>query len=87
MVKMVIDGKMDGGEFLLTLQLCGRTSNPPVGCDDTLNSASEVSCILPANEDGKLGTEEAIEPLRDLVRSSYKTIRVNGFAVSPIVGC
>lgn len=58
----------------------GRWSNPPVGSDDTLISAPGVSVVLPANADEKLSVEEAIEPLRELVRSSSKAIRVTGLS-------
>ena len=56
----------------------GRWSNPPTGADDTLIRAPGVSIVMPSGTDDKMSIEDAVEPMRKLVRSSDKTIRVIG---------
>ena len=58
----------------------GRWSNPPSGSDDTLILAPGVSITLPTGTGDKLTIEEAIEPMRELVGSTNKTIRVIGLS-------
>lgn len=58
----------------------GRWSNPPSGSDDTLILAPGVSITLPTGTGDQLMIEEAIEPMRELVRSTNKTIRVIGLS-------
>ena len=58
----------------------GRWSNPPSGSDDTLILAPGVSITLPTGTREKLTIKEAIEPMRELVGSTNKTIRVIGLS-------
>lgn len=68
------------GQALSGWQPYGRWSNPPTGADDTLILAQGVSIIMPAETGTKLCIEDAIVPMRDLVRSTSKTIRVTGLS-------
>jgi hypothetical protein len=68
------------GQPLSGWQPYGRWSNPPTGSDDTLILKSGVSIIMPSGTGKKLSIEDAIVPLRDLVRSTKKTIRVTGLS-------
>ena len=58
----------------------GRWSHPPAKDDDTLILAPGVSIIMPSGAEGKLSIEDAIEPMRELVRSTSKAIRVTGLS-------
>ena len=58
----------------------GTWSNPPSGSDDTLILAPGVSVTLPTGTGDKLKIEEAIEPMRELVGSTNRTIRVIGLS-------
>ena len=68
------------GQALSGWQPFGRWSNPPTEADDTLILASCVSIIMPTRTGAKLSIEDAIVPMRDLVRSTSKTIRVTGLS-------
>lgn len=58
----------------------GRWSNPPNGVDDELILAPGVSIIMPSGTGGKLSIEDAIMPMRELVLSTTKAIRVTGLS-------
>lgn len=58
----------------------GRWSNPPARDNDTLILASGVSITMPSGSGGKLSIEDAITPMRELVRSTSKAIRVTGLS-------
>lgn len=58
----------------------GAWSNPPSGSDDTLISASGVSIFMPTASGARLSIGEAIEPMRDLIRSTTKAIRFTGLS-------
>lgn len=58
----------------------GAWSNPPQGADDTLISAPGVTVTLPSGKGQKLSIEDAIEPMRDLIRSTVKAIRITGLS-------
>jgi len=68
------------GQALSGWQPYGRWSNPPTGADDTLILAPGVSIIMPSGTGTKLSIEDAIVSMRDLVRSTSKTIRVTGLS-------
>lgn len=68
------------GQTLSGWQPYGRWSNPPIADDDTMILAPGVSIIMPSKTEGKLSIEDAIEPMRELVRSTSKTIRVTGLS-------
>ena len=55
-------------------------SNPPHGADDTLILAPGISIVFSAGDGRKLCIEEAIGPMRDLVRTAGKAIRVVGLS-------
>ncbi|MGJ8525088.1 hypothetical protein LMG33818_000796 [Halomonadaceae bacterium LMG 33818] len=57
----------------------GSWSNPPHGVDDTLILAPGVVVMLPSN-DQKLSIEDALEPMRNLIRTSSKAIRIMGLS-------
>ncbi|WP_092797270.1 MULTISPECIES: hypothetical protein [unclassified Janthinobacterium] len=61
-------------------QAYGAWSNPPRGVDDTLISASGVSVTLPSQRHEKLSLENAIEPMRDLIRTTAKAVRITGLS-------
>lgn len=58
----------------------GAWSNPPKGADDTLISAPGVSVNLPSERGQKLTIEDAIDPMRELIRSTSKAVRVTGLS-------
>lgn len=58
----------------------GAWSNPPQGADDTLISAPGVTVTLPSGKGQKLSIEDAIEPMRDLIRSTAKAVRITGLS-------
>jgi hypothetical protein len=68
------------GKALSGWQPFGRWSNPPSEADDNLILALGVSIIMPSETGVKLSIADAIEPMRDLVRSTSKTIRVTGLS-------
>lgn len=61
-------------------QAYGAWSNPPQGTDDTLISASGVSVTLPSQKHQKLSIENAIEPMRELIRTTAKAVRITGLS-------
>jgi len=56
----------------------GAWSNPPYGVDDTLIADEGVVITLPNRE--KLGIKDAIEPLRELVQTTSKAVRITGLS-------
>lgn len=58
----------------------GRWSNPPKDADDRLILKKGVTIILPSDRHNRLTIKDAITPLRELVRSSRKTIRIVGLS-------
>ena len=58
----------------------GRWSNPPKDADDSLILEKGVTITLPADRHERLDIKDAIAPLRKLVRSSGKAIRVVGLS-------
>lgn len=68
------------GKALSGWQPYGRWSNPPTGAEDNLILAPGVSIIMPSGMGGKSSIKGAIEPMRELVRSTSKAIRVTGLS-------
>ena len=58
----------------------GAWSNPPKDVDDTLISEPGVTIMLPSEKGQKLSIEDAIEPMRDLIRSTVKAVRITGLS-------
>jgi len=58
----------------------GAWSNPPKGADDTLISAAGVTVTLPSEKGRKLSIEDAIDPMRELIRSTSKAVRITGLS-------
>lgn len=58
----------------------GAWSNPPHDVVDGLISAPGVTVTLPSEKGQKLSIEDAIGPMRDLIRSTTKAIRVTGLS-------
>lgn len=58
----------------------GAWSNPPQGFLDTLISAPGVKISLPSGRGQNLSIEDAIGPMRDLIRTTNKTVRVTGLS-------
>ncbi|QAV45609.1 hypothetical protein [Pantoea agglomerans] len=58
----------------------GTWSNPPQGVTDTLISAPGVTITLPSGKGQKLKIEEAINPMRALIRSTNKVVRITGLS-------
>lgn len=58
----------------------GAWSNPPQGVTDTLISAPGVTIILPSEKGQKLKIDEAISPMRALIRSTNKAVRITGLS-------
>lgn len=58
----------------------GAWSNPPEGALDSLISAPGVTVTLPSGKGRKLNIEDAIAPMRDLIRSTSKAVRIIGLS-------
>ncbi|EGE1469473.1 hypothetical protein DMY11_16875 [Escherichia coli] len=58
----------------------GAWSNPPNGVVDTLILAPGVTVTLPSGQGQKLSIEDAINPMRELIRSTKKAIRITGLS-------
>lgn len=58
----------------------GAWSNPPLGADDTLISAPGVTVTLPSGKGQNLSIQDALEPMRDLIRSTTKAVRITGLS-------
>ena len=68
------------GKSLSGWQPYGRWSNPPADDDDALILEAGVSVSLPGNRIQKRSIEDAIAPMRKLVESSNKAVRVVGLS-------
>lgn len=58
----------------------GAWSNPPAGATDTLISAPGVTVTLPSEKGLTLSISDAIDPMRDLIRSTKKAVRITGLS-------
>jgi hypothetical protein len=58
----------------------GSWSNPPKGVDDSFIFSNGVTVTLPSRQDHKLNISDAIEPIRELVRSTDKAVRITGLS-------
>jgi hypothetical protein len=58
----------------------GAWSNPPKGTPDTLISAPGVTIHVPTERGQKLSIEDAIKPMRQLIHTSSKAIRITGLS-------
>lgn len=77
-VMLWVKGKL--GQGYSGWQPYGPWSNPPQGSDDTLISAPGVMVTLPSGLGQKLSIEYAIDPMRNLIRSTTKAIRITGLS-------
>jgi hypothetical protein len=77
-VLLWVKGKL--GQGYSGWQPYGAWSNPPKGSKDTLISAPGVTIHLPTERGQKLSIEDAIEPMRRLIRTSTKAIRITGLS-------
>ncbi len=77
-VMLWVKGKL--GQGYSGWQPYGAWSNPPQGAYDTLISASGVMVTLPSEKGQKFSIEDAIEPMRDLIRSTAKAVRITGLS-------
>ena len=77
-VLLWVKGKL--GQGYSGWQPYGAWSNPPKGSQDTLISAPGVTVRLPTERGQELSIEDAIEPMRRLIRTSNKAIRVTGLS-------
>ncbi|HHP5491669.1 TPA: hypothetical protein ACSCYS_002031 [Aeromonas veronii] len=58
----------------------GAWSNPPQGSEDTLISAPGVTITLPSGKGQRLAIQDAIGPMRELIRSTNKAVRITGLS-------
>lgn len=77
-VMLWVKGKL--GQGYSGWQPYGAWSNPPQGVTDTLISAPGVSITLPSGKGQKLKVDEAISPMRALIRSTNKAVRITGLS-------
>ncbi|MFW0976615.1 hypothetical protein [Leclercia pneumoniae] len=77
-VMLWVKGKL--GQGYSGWQPYGAWSNPPQGVTDTLISAPGVTITLPSGKGQKLKIDEAISPMRALIRSTYKAVRITGLS-------
>jgi hypothetical protein len=77
-VMLWVKGKL--GQGYSGWQPYGAWSNPPQGVTDTLISASGVTITLPSGKGQKLKIDEAISPMRELIRSTNKAVRITGLS-------
>ncbi|HGL4053742.1 TPA: hypothetical protein ACKE1F_002882 [Citrobacter koseri] len=77
-VMLWVKGKL--GQGYSGWQPYGAWSNPPKGVTDTLISAPGVTITLPSGNGQKLKIDEAISPMRDLIRSTNKAVRITGLS-------
>lgn len=73
-----VKGKL--GQGYSGWQPYGAWSNPPQGAYDTLISAPGVTVTLPSGMGQRLSIEDAIKPMRDLIRSTVKSVRITGLS-------
>ncbi|MEB0867185.1 hypothetical protein VC897_22120 [Citrobacter youngae] len=77
-VMLWVKGKL--GQGYSGWQPYGAWSNPPQGVTDTLISAPGVTITLPSGKGQKLKIDEAISPMRALIRSTDKAVRITGLS-------
>lgn len=77
-VLLWLKGKL--GQGYAGWQSYGAWSNPPRGAPDTLISAPGVTVHVPTERGQELTIEDAIEPMRRLIRTSKKAIRITGLS-------
>lgn len=77
-IMLWVKGKL--GQGLSGWQPYGAWSNPPQGVADTFISAPGVTITLPSRGEQKLSIEDAIQPMRNLIRSTNKTVRITGLS-------
>ncbi|BEE09501.1 hypothetical protein [Aeromonas dhakensis] len=58
----------------------GGWSNPPQGSEDTLISAPGVTITLPSGKGQQLAIQDAIGPMRELISSTNKAVRITGLS-------
>ncbi|WP_409422576.1 hypothetical protein ABHF91_06090 [Pseudaeromonas sp. ZJS20] len=58
----------------------GAWSNPPADATDTLISAPGVTVTLPSEKGLTLSISDAIDPMRELIRSTNKAVRITGLS-------
>lgn len=77
-VMLWVKGKL--GQGYSGWQPYGAWSNPPQAVTDTLISAPGVTITLPSGKGQKLKIDEAISPMRALIRSTNKAVRITGLS-------
>lgn len=77
-VMLWVKGKL--GQGYSGWQPYGVWSNTPQGVTDTLISAPGVTITLPSGKGQKLKIDEAISPMRELIRSTKKAVRITGLS-------
>lgn len=77
-VMLWVKGKL--GQGYSGWQPYGAWSNPPQGVTDTLISAPGVIVSLPPGPEQKLNIHDAIDPIRKLIRSTQKAVRITGLS-------
>ena len=77
-VMLWVKGKL--GQGYSGWQPYGAWSNPPQGVTDTLISAPGVTITLPSGRGQKHKIDEAISPMRALIRSTNKAVRITGLS-------
>ncbi|EAQ7257339.1 hypothetical protein GFP93_22140 [Salmonella enterica] len=77
-VMLWVKGKL--GQGYSGWQPYGAWSNPPQGVTDTLISAPGVIVSLPLGPEQKLNIHDAIDPIRKLIRSTQKAVRITGLS-------
>lgn len=77
-VLLWLKGKL--GQGYSGWQPYGAWSNPPKGSPDTLISAPGIIVQVPTERGQELSIEDAIEPMRRLIRTSNKAIRITGLS-------
>lgn len=77
-VMLWVKGKL--GQGYSGWQPYGAWSNPPQGATDNLISAPGVTITLPSGKGQKLKIDEAISPMRALIRSTNKAVRITGLS-------
>jgi len=77
-VMLWLKGKL--GQGYSGWQPYGAWSNPPQGITDTLISAPGIAVSLPSEKGQKLDIEEAIAPMRNLIRTTNKAVRITGLS-------
>ncbi|MDE7592465.1 hypothetical protein NVR66_22935, partial [Enterobacter bugandensis] len=58
----------------------GAWSCPPEGAEDTLITASGITISLPSEQGRPLSIQDAIGPIRQLIRTTRKAVRITGLS-------